>query len=331
MLALSPIGRTLSSVRLHFGRLAALLTVSLLGLTACTSHGSPNATKTSSPVTSSSPSPSPTPTKTKPPGPKLVQLPFGGRQVLPKYRVIAYYGNGQSKALGVLGHYTPDEAAVAVAAKAKEWNTPKRPALPAMELIATLVDGYAGHDGNYSHDSSPEQIQPYLDAARKHGELLILDIQPGTQNFLEVVKRYQSFLLQPDVGVGLDSEWRMAPGQVPGKVFGHVSAAEINSVTAYLSKLTVSHGLPQKVVVLHHFFQKMITDKSLVKPRKALAIVWHFDGHGNRNDKLFGYNLLKVKPPFFNGFKLFLTEDKNLFQPAEVMALNPPPDFISYQ
>jgi hypothetical protein len=329
--------RTLCSVRLHSGRLAAPLTVALLGLTACTSHGStatPNISasviRTGSPATTTTASPSPTVT-TKPPGPKLVQLPFGGRQILPKYRVVAYYGNGQSKALGILGQFTPDVAAEKVAAAAAKWATPTRPALPAMELIATLVDSYAGHDGNYSHDSLPEQIQPYLDAARKHHELLILDIQPGRQNFLAVVKRYQQFLLQPDVGVALDSEWRMAPDQIPAKVIGHVTAAEINSVTSWLSKLTVAHGLPQKVVVLHAFTQNMILNKPDIKPQKALAIVFHFDGHGSRNDKLFGYNLLHVKKPFFNGFKLFLKEDINIFQPADVEALTPAPDFISYQ
>jgi hypothetical protein len=149
-------------VRLHSGRLAAPLTVAFLGLTACTSHGStastnttPASTTTTAAAAPTSASPSPTVT-TKPPGPKLVQLPFGGRQVLPKYRIVAYYGNGQSKALGVLGHYTPDQAALAVAAAAKKWDTPTRKALPTMELIATLVDGYAGHDGDYSHDSIPD-------------------------------------------------------------------------------------------------------------------------------------------------------------------------------
>jgi hypothetical protein len=328
--------RTLCSVRLHHGRLAAPLTVALIGLTACTSHGSTAATPTtgsaspSGVATTTSASPSPTVT-TKPPGPKLVQLPFGGRQILPKYRVVAYYGNGQSKALGVLGHYTPDQAAVQVATAAAKFATPTRPALPAIELIASLVDGYAGHDGDYSHDSTPDQIQPYLDAARKHHELLILDLQPGRRDFLTVVKKYEQFLLQPDVGVALDSEWRMGPTQVPAKVRGHVSAAEINSVTSYLSKLTVSHGLPQKVVVLHNFTQQMIPDRTLVKSAPALAIVWHFDGHGDRNNKLFGYNLLKVKKPFFNGFKLFLKEDINIFKPTEVEALTPSPDFISYQ
>ncbi|MDX6253743.1 MAG: hypothetical protein QOJ11_77 [Frankiales bacterium] len=328
--------RTLCSVRLHYGRLAAPLTVALIGLTACTSHGSPTAkSATSTPsasgvTTSSSASPSPTVT-TKPPGPKLVQLPFGGRQILPKYRIVAYYGNGQSKALGVLGHYTPDVAAVQVAAAAKKFATATRPALPAIELIATLVDGFKGSDGDYSHDSTPEQIQPYLDAARKHHELLILDLQPGRRNFLTVAKLYERFLLQPDVGVALDSEWRMGPDQVPGKVIGHVTAAEVNSVTAYLSKLTVSHGLPQKLVVLHNFTQQMIPDRTKVKSAPALAVIWHFDGHGDRNNKLFGYNLLKVKKPFFNGFKLFLKADTNIFKPSEVEALSPAPDFISYQ
>jgi hypothetical protein len=327
----------LCSVRLHRGRLAAPLCVALIGLTACTSHGSVgvktttgSATPTGITPTTTSASPTPTVTTT-PPAPKLVQLPFGGRQILPKYRVVAYYGNGQSKALGILGHYTPDQAAAQVAIAAAKFATPTRPALPALELIATLVDGFKGSDGNYSHDSTPEQIQPYLDAARKHHELLILDIQPGRQDFLTVVKRYEKFLLQPDVGVALDSEWRMGPDQVPAKVFGHVDASEINSVTAYLSALTVSHGLPQKIVVLHNFIQRMILNRPQVKPQPGLAIVWHFDGHGDRGSKVYIYSLLRVRKPFFNGFKLFLTEDKNIFKPAEVEALTPAPDFISYQ
>ena len=324
-------------MRLHSGRVAAPLAIAVLALTACTSHGSTSAAKTTTAaptsvaaVVTTSSTPTPTVT-TSPPGPPKVSLPWGGRQILPKYRVIAYYGNGQSKALGVLGHTSPDDAALAVAAEAKKWATPTRPALGALELIATLVDGYAGSDGNYSHDSTPEQIQPYLDAATKNNQLLILDIQPGRQDFLTVVKRYQQFLLKPNVGVALDSEWRMGPDQIPDVVRGHVTAAEVNSVTAYLSKLTVSHGLPQKVVVLHNFTQQMITDRADVKARPGLAIVWHFDGHGDRNNKLFGYNLLKVKKPFFNGFKLFLAEDINIFQPNEVEALSPPPDFVSYQ
>ena len=323
-------------MRLRSGRLAAPLTVVLLGLTACTSHGSSGAGPTTSAAAATSAAPTttalPSPTvTTTPPGPPKVALPWGGRQILPKYRVVAYYGNGQSKALGVLGHTTPDQSALAVAAEAKKWATPTRPSLGALELIASLVDGYAGHDGDYSHDSTPDQIQPYLDAATKNKQLLILDIQPGRQDFLTVVKRYEQFLLKPNVGVALDSEWRMGPDQVPARVRGHVTAAEINSVTAYLSQLTVSHGLPQKVVVLHNFTQQMITDRATVKPRSGLAIVWHFDGHGDRNNKLFGYNLLKVKKPFFNGFKLFLAEDINIFMPSEVEALTPPPDFVSYQ
>ena len=324
-------------MRLLSGRVAAPLAVVVLGLAGCTSHGSvaapattPAGGLTSAPATATA-SASPAPVQTSLAAPPLVQLPFGGRQLLPKYRIVAYYGNGQSKALGILGHFTPAVAAQKVKAAAVAWDTPTRKALPAMELIVSVVDGFPGPDGFYSHDSTAEQIQPYLDVARKNHELLILDIQPGRRTFLPVVKRYEKFLLQPDVSVALDSEWRMGTDQVPGKVIGHVSGAEINAVTAYLSKLTVAHGLPQKVVVLHSFTQRMITDKTVVKGRPALAIVWHFDGYGDRSNKLFGYNLLKVKKPFFNGFKLFLTIDKNIFRPKEVEALTPSPDFVSYQ
>jgi hypothetical protein len=35
--------------------------------------------------------------------------------------------------------------------------------------------------------------------------------------------------------------------------------------------------------------------------------------------------------PFSNGFKLFFDEDVDMFSPAEVLALDPVPDLVTYQ
>ena len=39
--------------------------------------------------------------------------------------------------------------------------------------------------------------------------LLVLDFQPGATPFLNQVKAYEKFLLQPEVGVALDPEWKL--------------------------------------------------------------------------------------------------------------------------
>ena len=42
--------------------------------------------------------------------PKPTELPLGGRQIFPRFRVVAYYGAPQSRELGALGIGTPDHA-----------------------------------------------------------------------------------------------------------------------------------------------------------------------------------------------------------------------------
>ena len=65
--------------------------------------------------------------------------------------------------------------------------------------------------------------------------------------------------------------------------------------------------------------------------RPGLATVIHIDGFGGRAVKLSKYDQLHVLPPFYNGLKLFYDEDIDIFQPSDVLALQPTVDFITYQ
>ena len=145
-------------------------------------------------------------------------LPRGGREVLPDFRVVAYDGAPQTPVLGPLGDGTPAAAAAKLELQAQAYSTPQRPALPAFELLATIAQRDPGDDGNYSAPQSAATIDKYLAAARKAKALLILDIQPGQASFMSQVKYFSKWLKEPDVGVALDSEWSMRPGQVPGTV-----------------------------------------------------------------------------------------------------------------
>ncbi len=259
------------------------------------------------------------------------QLPLGGRTLLPTYRIVAHYGSVGGGALGVLGQGTPEQAAQRVLAAAGPFGTGNRPVQPAMELITTVASDSPGADGLYSSALSDDAVEPYLAAARAHRMLLILDLQPGRGRFLDQARRYARFLREPDVGLALDPEWKMGPDQVPGKQIGSSDAAGLNEVSAWLAGIVQANDLPQKLFIIHQFTQSMLPDRAAVQARPELATVFHIDGFGARTDKLEKYALLHAGPPFFTGFKLFLTQDTNIFSPAEALTLVPPPDLITYQ
>ncbi|MGZ4431822.1 MAG: hypothetical protein ACXVYV_09285, partial [Gaiellales bacterium] len=223
--------------------------------------------------------------------PRPPQLPRGGRVLLPAYRVVAYYGAPQDPGLGELGIGTPQRATGELLAQAAPYALPRRPVMPAFELIATLVTAAPGTDGRYRYRQSDATIRRYLDAARAARALLILDIQPGRSPFMTEVRAYRSYLEQPDVGLALDPEWSMRPGQLPGKVIGSTRAATVNQVSAYLASVVHEHNLPQKLMIVHQFTPGMIEHKRGIVPRAGVALVININGFGDPPNKISKYRL----------------------------------------
>jgi hypothetical protein len=261
------------------------------------------------------------------------QLPRGGRTILPGHRVVAFYGNPKDEELGVLGIGTPDHAGRKLEAVSKRYQTiGKVPTLPAMELIATVADGVPGDSGMYRTRSDDAVIRRYLRAARRMKALLILDIQPGRSDFLQESRHLEKWLRKPDVSLALDPEWRVDAPQVPGKVFGSVTAREVNAVSYWLSGLVAKYDLPQKLLLLHRFTPSMIVDQDQIKQRRGLAIPINIDGFGDRANKVSKYKQLAVPDgPFFNGFKLFYEEDTGLMTARQVVRLRPSPNVVVYE
>ncbi|GAA4941365.1 hypothetical protein [Actinomycetospora succinea] len=265
------------------------------------------------------------------PSPPPRELPRGGRTIFPQHRVVAFYGTAGTDALGVLGEGTPDEAGERLEEVAAAFATPGRTVLPAMELIVTVANATPGLEGDYSTDITPDAARTYLDAARTRGQLLVLDVQPGTSDFLSAVRVWEPLLREPDVGLALDPEWRMAPGEVPGEVIGGVSAAEVNAVSAWLSAIVTDGDLPQKLFVLHQFTASMITEPEQLATPPGLAVVQHIDGFGAPENKRGKYAQLRRPGQLHPGFKLFYDEDTPTLSPAETLGLSPPPDLVTYQ
>lgn len=267
--------------------------------------------------------------------PSELQLPRGGRTVFPRYRLVGYAGVTGATTLGRLGIGDVHKRVEELERKATAYAA-GRQILPVMEIIVTVADGYAGKDGLYRHRMSSADIQGYLDVARQYHALLLLNIQPGRSSFMDEVKAYAQFLKEPDVGVALDPEWAMAPGQVPGRLYGHTTGATLNDVAEYLSGIVETYSLPQKVMVYHQVATVVVRHESGLKTHHGVVVIKSVDGIGNQAEKLTTYRAVnKTTPAFVHaGFKLFFEEDSAvgpLMTPQQVLAIHPQPEYVMYE
>lgn len=290
------------------------------------------ATATSS-ATSSGPPPS-----TKAPSsstPASTELPRGGRTLFPRYRLVGYSGGSGTAAFGRLGVGDIDTRVREIDRLAKVYSAGREP-MPVLELITVVAHDTPGPNGLYNSQVSNAVIGKYLAAARRHRALLLLDIQPGREDFLPIVKRLRPWLEQPDVGLALDPEWAVEPGDVPGKRFGRMTGRELDTVAAYVDAVVRQNRLPQKALVFHQVAARVVTGESAVRERSGVAIIKSVDGIGSRPLKTATWTTLVRDLPqsIHTGFKLFFTEDRRhgpLMTPAQVLALRPQPEYVLYE
>lgn len=133
-------------------------------------------------------------------------------------------------------------------------------------------------------------------------------------------------LTAPHVGPAPDAEWRLEPGQKHLEQIGLVTAAENNEVSTWLADLTAQHGLPQKVLILHH--NSMTSDR---QDRGHPPGPRYRDHRARRRarhpeDKLATWNALQQDLPGGSSWrKNFHDEDTLMFTPEETYALEPRP------
>jgi hypothetical protein len=262
-------------------------------------------------------------------------LPRGGRAIFPAYRLVGFCGTPGAPALGRLaGDLTAKGRAVLDYA---EKYAGARPVLPAFELIAVLVLGLPGADGKYRRRVDDAVVDRYLVAAREAKALLLLNVQPGRSDFMTEVRHFERYLREPDVGVALDPEWAMKPGQKPGERYGQTTGETVNEVAEYLSKIVAEGDLPEKALVFHQFTRYMLKDEGAIRAHPGVALVKSVDGWGPKRAKIETFNhLVKgMGPGVHVGFKLFFYEDTStggkLMTPTEVLSLTPEPEYVMYE
>ncbi|MHA7278363.1 serine/threonine-protein kinase [Arthrobacter sp. MDT2-2] len=264
------------------------------------------------------------------------QLPGGGQTVFPGRRMVALYGHPSGPYLGALGEQDIEATLARVKDLAAQYQPfSDEPVVPALDLIATVASADPGADGDYSSETSIDQLEPWIDAAEEQGVYVVLDLQSGRSDFLSQAKLYEELLARPSVGLALDPEWRLLPGQQPLEQIGTVSAAEINAASTWLANLTRDRALPQKLLMIHQFRIDMISEREdLDVSRTELAVTLHADGHGTPAQKLDTWFALQSVPPegTWPSWKNFYDEDQPMLTPEQTYTLiDPKPWLVTYQ
>lgn len=259
--------------------------------------------------------------------------------ILPYKRVVAYYGNLYSKKMGILGELPPAEMIAKLKGEVKNWQKadPKTPVQPALHYIAVVAQGDGGKDGKYRYRMPFKQIDSVLVLAKKAHAIVFLDVQVALSNIRAELPLLEKYLAMPQVHFGMDPEFSMKDGSKPGKKIGTYDADDVNYVSEYLAKLVNKYNLPPKILVVHRFTRKMVTNTKNIKLRKEVQVVMNMDGWGEPDLKLGTYrSFIYPEPVQFTGFKLFYKNDlkkapHHMMTPEEVLKYKPQPIYIQYQ
>lgn len=258
--------------------------------------------------------------------------------ILPAKRIVAYYGNPLSKKMGVLGEYPVPEMLSRLDREVAAWSKadPTHPVQPALHLIVVVAQAAPGRDGMYRLRMPDTLIEKVYSWAQTRNAILFLDVQVGKSNVQAEIPRLEPFLKRPNVHLGIDPEFSMKFGDPPGRRIGTMSSADVNSTVDYLSNLVKANNLPPKVLVVHRFTRKMLTDSKGIRLDPRVQIVINMDGWGAPWLKFDSYrDYVQAEPVQFTGFKLFYHNDTKkgepLLTPGELLRITPKPLYIQYQ
>ena len=253
---------------------------------------------------------------------------------LAKSRLVTYYGHPFSDRMGILGEYEPEVMMAKLKDQAAAYTVldPSRPAIPTIELIASVAQDVPGRDGLYLQRTPKDTIEEYAQLAEKHGALLLLDIQIGRDTVANEVQVLLPFLKRPYVHLAIDPEFAVKPGQIPGEDYGSVDASDISGAGKVLGEVVRQSGITDKVLLVHQFLPSMITNKNQLGPMANVQLVINTDGFGVPPVKVESYEILVRNEPIqYGGIKLFYRQDDPLMTPEEILALDPSPVVVIYQ
>ncbi|MEJ7829359.1 MAG: hypothetical protein WKF91_14210, partial [Segetibacter sp.] len=232
--------------------------------------------------------------------------------ILPFHRIVAFYGNLYSKRMGILGELPKDEMIKKLKGEVDKWQAADTslPVIPALHYVAVTAQGAAGKDGKHRLRMPGHQIDTVLSWAKPINALVFVDIQVGHSTLREEVPALERYLAMPNVHLGIDPEFSMKGGEVPGSKIGTFNAEDINSAIDILASIVKKNNLPPKILVVHRFTEGMVRGYERIKKVPEVQVVMDMDGWGDKILKRSSYILYEFQNPVqFTGFKIFYKND----------------------
>lgn len=258
--------------------------------------------------------------------------------ILPRQRILAYYGNPLSKRMGILGEIAPDSMLARLDREVAAWNAADSTTKvkPALHLIAVVAQAGPGPGGKYRLRMTDTLIARVASWAETRNALVFLDVQVGLSTLQDELPALRKWLERPNFHLGIDPEFAMTKGGIPGKRIGTFDAEHINYAIDWLAGITEEKKLPPKVLVVHRFTRPMVTNHDKIKLDPRVQVVIQMDGWGPPSQKIDSYQSYVWREPVqYTGFKLFYKNDRKgtsrLMTPEEVLKLKPAPLYIQYQ
>jgi hypothetical protein len=259
--------------------------------------------------------------------------------ILPFHRIVAFYGNLYSKRMGILGELPKDEMIKKLKGEVDKWQAADTslPVIPALHYVAVTAQGAPGKDGKHRLRMPGHQIDTVLSWAKPINALVFVDIQVGHSTLRDEVPALERYLAMPNVHLGIDPEFSMKGGEVPGSKIGTFNAEDINSAIDILASIVKKNNLPPKILVVHRFTEGMVRGYERIKKVPEVQVVMDMDGWGDKILKRSSYILYEFQNPVqFTGFKIFYKNDtkknpNDLYMPQEVLQFTPKPIYIQYQ
>ena len=270
--------------------------------------------------------------------PAKAPYPLAGA-VLPYNRIVAFYGNLYSKKMGILGELPKDMMLKKLLGEVAKWQAadPSVHVIPALHYIAVSAQGSPGKDGKHRMRMPFHQIDTIMSWAKQINALVFLDIQVGHSTVKDEVPALETYLKLPNVHLGIDPEFSLKNGEVPGTKIGTFNSDDINNAVNYLAALVKKYNLPPKILIVHRFTQGMVTGYEKIKKVPEVQVVMDMDGWGDKVLKRSTYlRYIFREPVEFTGFKLFYKNDtkrdiNGLYTPEELLKFIPKPIYIQYQ
>ena len=259
--------------------------------------------------------------------------------ILPYNRIVSFYGNLYSKKMGILGQIPHDSMIAQLQQEVAKWQAADTTVhvIPALHYITTTAQAAAGKDGMHRYRMPGNQIDIMVSWAKPINALVFVDIQVGHSTVKNEVPWLEPYLKLPNVHLGIDPEFSMKHGEVPGRKIGTFTAEDINDAVDFLSGVVRKYHLTPKILVVHRFTQGMVTGYERIKTTPEVQVVMDMDGFGDKILKRSTYlRYIYREPVQFTGFKLFYKNDTKpnttgMYTPEELMKFVPKPIYIQYQ